>query len=105
MSGVKFFLIFTVIFFTKSATSQELYVFSEPASNMPAHSISGKITGHFVSSDNIYGRFTQRYMPELMFGLSKKLMVHLSATISNMHTTNFKFESYSLYTKYRFFSK
>jgi hypothetical protein len=71
---------------------------------MPAHSISAKLTGHFVGSDNIYGRFSQRYMPEIMFGFSKKLMVHVSATFADMHTDDFKFESISLYGKYRFLS-
>jgi hypothetical protein len=84
--------------------AQELYVFTEPASNMPAHSISAKLTGHFVTSDNIYGRFSQRYMPEVMLGINKKLMVHLSSTFANMHTNNFRFESVSMYAKYRFIS-
>ncbi len=86
------------------ADAQELYVFSEPASNMPANSISAKITDHFVTSDRIYGRFSQRIMPEIMFGFNKNLMVHLSTTFSNMHTAQFRFESYSLYAKYRFLS-
>lgn len=88
-----------------ATSAQELYVYSEPASNMPAHSISTKLTGHFVGSDNIYGRFSQRYMPEIMFGFSKKVMVHVSATFADMHTDDFKFESVSLYGKYRFLSK
>src|SRR5258705_5581426 len=85
-----------IVFISLQAAGQELYVFSEPASNMPAHSISAKLTGHFVTSNRIYGRFSQRYMPELMFGISKKLMLHLVATMGNMHTTGFRFESYSL---------
>jgi hypothetical protein len=85
--------------------AQELYVYSEPASNMPARSMSAKLTGHFVARDNIYGRFSQRYMPEIMLGLSKKWMVHVSATFADMHTSNFDFESVSLYGKYRFLSK
>lgn len=93
-----------ILFIALKSGGQELYVFSEPASNMPAHSLSAKLTGHFVTNDKIYGRFTQRYMPEVMLGISKKLMVHLSATMSNMHTNNFRFESYSIYAKYRFFS-
>jgi hypothetical protein len=88
-----------------NARAQELYVYSEPASNMPAHSISAKLTGHFVGSDNVYGRFSQRYMPEIMFGFSKKLMVHVSATFADMHTDDFNFESVSLYAKYRFLSR
>ena len=84
--------------------AQELYVFSEPASNMPAHSISVKLTDHFVTNDKIYGRLSQRFMPQVMFGFSKKFMVHAGATISNMHTSVFRYESFNLYAKYRFLS-
>lgn len=83
---------------------QELYVFTEPASNMPAHSISAKLTDYFVTRNKIYSRFSQRFMPQAMFGFSKKFMVHIGATISNMHTTGFRYESFNLYAKYRFFS-
>lgn len=99
-----------IIFFTLSflltamAQGQELYVYSEPASNMPAHSISAKLTGNYVTSDNIYGRLSQRYRPEIMFGFSKKVMLHLSGTFANMHTSNFGFESVAIYGKYRFLS-
>jgi hypothetical protein len=99
----KLFVVLFVFAFTKT-NAQELYVFTEPASNMPSHSISTKLTGHFVAKDNIYGRFSQRYMPEIMFGISKKLMVHASATFADMHTEDFGFESVSLYAKYRFLS-
>ena len=93
------------VFSWQVTRAQELYVYSEPASNMPARSISAKLSAHLVSSDNIYGRFSQRYMPEIMFGFSKKLMVHVSATFADMHTNNFAFESTGLYVKYRFLSK
>lgn len=84
--------------------AQELYVFSEPASNMPAHSINLKLTAHFPTQRNIYSSFPQRYMPEIMFGISKKVMLHVSSTVGNMHTKDFRFESVSLYGKYRFLS-
>jgi len=100
-----FCTLLVIVLLAGQAQAQELYVYTEPASNMPAHSISTKLTGHFVTSDNIYGRFSQRYMPEIMFGISKKIMVHASATFADMHTNNFRFESFSLYTKYRFLSK
>ncbi|NOT50794.1 MAG: hypothetical protein HOP10_05915 [Chitinophagaceae bacterium] len=85
--------------------AQELYVFTEPASNIPAHSISVKLTDHFVTSDNIYKRFSHRLMPQVMFGISKKLMVHAGVTLSNMHTNEFLYESFNIYAKYRFLSK
>jgi hypothetical protein len=93
------------VLFVTAAKGQELYVYSEPASNMPSKSISGKFTGIFVPDDNMYGKLAQRYRPEIMFGFSKKVMVHLSGTFANMHTTNFGFESVALYGKYRFLSK
>lgn len=96
-----------LLFFVSGLTclqAQELYVYTEPASNMPAHSVSAKLTGHFVTNDNIYGRFSHRYMPEVMLGLNRNLMVHVSATFANMHTNNFRFESVSVYGKYRFLS-
>src|SRR6187549_4005364 len=89
---------------SRAATGQELYVFSEPASNMPAKSISFKLTDHFVTSDKIYGRLSQRVMPQVMFGLSKKWMIHAGATFANMHTADFKYESVNFYAKYRFLS-
>src|SRR5882672_5111395 len=101
---MKGFLFSIVVLLATTGYSQELYVFSEPASNMPAHSLSFKLTGHFVANDPIYGRFSQRYMPQLMLGASKKLMIHLGATFSDMHTANFLYESFSVYAKYRFLS-
>ena len=46
---MKFFLVIA-FFISINAAGQELYVYSEPASNMPAHSISTKLTGHFVTA-------------------------------------------------------
>lgn len=92
------------IFFAVKAKGQELYVYTEPASNMPAHSISLKLTDHFVTSDNIYNRFSHRLMPQVMFGISKKFMFHIGGTIANMHTPDFRYESVNFYAKYRFLS-
>jgi hypothetical protein len=43
-------------------------------------------------------------MPEIMFGLGRKMMLHVSSTFANMHTNDFRFESVSMYAKYRFLS-
>ncbi len=93
-----------VLLNARAGTAQELYVFTEPASNMPSRSISAKLTGHFVATDNIYGRFTQRYMPEIMCGFNKNLMMHAYATFANMHTSSMGFEAAGMYAKYRFLS-
>ena len=88
-----------------NAAAQELYVYTEPASNMPAHSISAKLTGNFIaknqSADN---RFMQRYTPEVMIGVNKKLMWHIGGSFANMHTGNLRWESVYTYLKYRFIS-
>jgi hypothetical protein len=84
--------------------AQELYVFSEPASNIPAHSLSVKLKNHFVTRDNIYGRFSNRLMPQLFFGLHKNLMLRAGISVANMHTPDTRFESYNLYAKYRIIS-
>lgn len=94
-----------LLFFAYETRGQELYVFTEPASNMPAHSISLKLTDHFVTSDKIYDRFSHRVMPQLMFGISRKFMFHIGGTIANMHTPDFRYESVNFYAKYRFLSK
>lgn len=91
-------------FFVLAARSQELYVFTEPASNMPAKSISVKLSGMFMGPQQWNDRFMQRYMPEVMFGLSKKWMIHLGTTFGDMHTSNFAWESIYTYVKYRFLS-
>ena len=98
-------LLMLMICFAFNSKAQELYVFTEPASNIPAHSISLKLTDHFVTSDNIYNRFSHRLMPQVMLGVSKKLMFQIGGTFSNMHTPDFKAESINFYTKYRFLSK
>lgn len=99
-------LFILVLLFTAFRMSgQELYVFSEPASNVPAHSLSVKLTNHFVTSDKIYGRFSHRLMPQVYLGVSKKFMVAAGGTFANMHTPNFRYESVNLYAKYRFLSK
>lgn len=92
------------VLFSKFILAQELYVYTEPASNMPANSVSAKFSA-MLANDNHSNRTLQRYMPELMVGLSKKWMMHANVTISNMHQRNFIFESARLYGKWRFFSK
>jgi hypothetical protein len=101
---MKKLFILPILFFSISLFGQELYVFTEPASNMPAKAVYVRTTGHFSGTSQRYDRFTQRYTPEVMLGISKKLMIHIGGTFSNMHTTNMVGESVFLYGKYRFLS-
>lgn len=96
-------LIGGMLLFT-SVHAQELYVFSEPASNMPAKSISAKASAKIAKS-TMDNRWMQRYTPEIMFGLNKKWMVHGAATFSDMFSNNVRWESARVYAKYRFLSR
>lgn len=86
------------------AASQELYPYSEPASNMPSHSISLK--GSSMFSRSVHTRsLAQRHMAEIMLGLNRKWMVHGSLLFSDMHEQKFIWEGAKTYAKYRFVSK
>lgn len=87
-----------------AGSAQELYVFSEPASNMPARSLGFKLTSMFGKGVHS-SRTLQRYMPEFQAGISKKLMLHANLSFSDMHQPAFIFESARIYTKWRFLSK
>ena len=93
----------SILLFTGFAVGQELYVFSEPASNMPAKSLSLKLGSMFMKGVHS-NRILQRYTPEVMFGISKKWMLHTTVSFSDMHEEKFIFESARLYAKYRFLS-
>lgn len=100
------YFLFTVfsLFFFIGVNAQELYVYSEPASNLPARSLSLKLKHQSVTKDAIFGRYSYRYTPQVMVGLTKKLMLRAAASIGNMQTQRAKLESMQLYAKYRILS-
>lgn len=97
--------IFILLLFIYNATAaQELYVSTEPASNMANGSIGIRLNSKLFKM-NHDGKFkSYRIEPEIMFGLSKSTMVHIAAYGSNMFQNNFRIEGASLYGKYRLFS-
>jgi hypothetical protein len=97
------FLFLAAIVVANRVGAQELYPFSEPASNNPAQSISVKATA-IIHGDVHSERTLQRYMPEVALGLSKKWMVKAGANFSNMHQNKMIWEGGRLYAKYRFLS-
>ena len=100
---MKFLLLLILLIPAVISNGQELYPYTEPASNMPARSISVKMTGMF--GKGVHGnRLEQRYSPEVMFGLSKKWMLHAGLTFSNMYENFYYYESARIYAKYRFLS-
>ena len=101
---MKINLLITALLVTVSAEAQELYVFSEPASNMPSKSVSIKQTGKWLRNV-VAGRTESRHTTELMFGVNKNFMIHGAATFSDMYTRSQRFESIRTYAKYRFLTR
>lgn len=83
-----------------AAFSQELYIFTEPASNMPTKSIGVRLTNEGMFNNP---GFMSRTIPEVMFGFNKNLMAHAQAFLSDMDG-KYRLEGGSLYAKYRFIS-
>jgi len=82
------------------AEAQELFVFTEPASNMAAKSAGLRLNNYLMKEKD---RYNYHLLPELMFGISKKIMLHAEMFLSNRNN-KFVAEGGSLYLKYRFFS-
>lgn len=97
------FILLTFLSFQVNA--QELFVVTEPASNVPAESISFKL-GQSLMNEQYKAGYNYHMMPEITWGLSKDLMVRASGFISNRKSTSadLKTEGGSLYVKYRFLS-
>ncbi|NLR57009.1 hypothetical protein HGH93_02785 [Chitinophaga polysaccharea] len=84
-------------------SAQELYVNTEPASNMPAHSLGIRLTNKFFNMEHSREN-GMRFEPEIMWGVNKKLMLHLQGYASNMMQSSVRAEGGSVYAKYRFLS-
>lgn len=82
--------------------AQELYVFSEPASNMPAKSAGLKYAAKLLEARD--GTVEQRHMLEMQMGFSKKWMTHISTSFSDMYSRGLQWESGRIYSKYRLIS-
>jgi hypothetical protein len=80
--------------------SQELYVNTEPASNMATHSLGIRLEnqGYFNPG------YKNRTSLEVMYGESRHLMVHASLYGSDFYQDHQHFEGGSVYAKYRFLS-
>jgi hypothetical protein len=99
---MKIFFLATVVFLLGICLrghAQELYVFSEPASNMAAKSVGIRLTNEGIFNAGAMNRT----IPELMISFNKKLMVHAQGFFSDMDG-GYRLEGASAYAKYRFLS-
>lgn len=83
--------------------AQELYVYSEPASNMPARSIGVKASSKWLRNA-MNGRVENRQTADLGFGLNKNLMIHAATSFSDMYSSSLRVEGVRTYAKYRFYT-
>ncbi|BAV09778.1 hypothetical protein SAMN05421788_1011210 [Filimonas lacunae] len=82
--------------------AQELFVFSEPASNMPAKSMGVRLTSN-IMTQRMTGTPDYQLLPEVMLGVNKKLMLHGEGYVSNSNGTT-RVEGGGVYAKYRFYT-
>ncbi len=82
--------------------AQELFVVTEPASNMPSGAVGFRLN-QSVTKRVLQNGFDYFLMPELMWGINKGWMMHTSIFASN-GTSNLEAEGGSIYAKYRIFS-
>jgi hypothetical protein len=85
--------------------AQELYVNTEPASNMASGSIGFRLLSKVYKMNYKNSFDAYRIEPEIMLGASRRWMVHIAGYGSNMFQKKFKIEGGSLYAKYRFYSQ
>jgi len=89
-------------FINASAFAQELFSFTEPASNMSAKSMGLRMNVNYMKGfqrdkNSLY------ISPEIMIGISRKIMIHGETFFSNQQQ-QFQFKGASFYAKYRLFS-
>ena len=99
---MKLLLAFGLIWLFQPAKGQELFTFSEPASNMAAGSMGIRLNNYFMNE--AYSSTTNYHLvPEIMVGVNKKLMLHGEVFFSN-NNKDLSFEGGAFYAKYRFYS-
>src|ERR1700712_2638020 len=96
-------MVVCLLFFLIKNNAQELYVFTEPASNMATKSVGLRLNNYWMKNPQTS---TTNYLlvPEIMVGASKKLMLHGDVYLSNQNQSGVGFQGGSVYGKYRFYS-
>jgi len=99
---MKLYITISLLVFSVSAWSQELFSVIEPASNKAARSITFRLDNTMMDDLNS-AKVNYHMIPEVMIGISKKLMLSGNLFFSN-RSDKFSYEGGSLYAKYRFLS-
>lgn len=98
---MRLLLFLACLFTTVAASSQELFINTEPASNMAAHSVGLRYNMSAYSNDGI---LRTQINPEIMYGASTRWMLHASAFANNWYGRDYQLRGFNAYAKYRFYS-
>jgi hypothetical protein len=96
-------ILFFLLFASSKMHAQELFSFTEPASNMPAHSLGTRIS-NYLMNDESGSKYYYYTVPELMLGVNNKLMIHADGFFNN-YPESFAAVGFGVYAKYRFLAK
>ena len=99
---MKFVYSFFIFSFSLFSQAQELFVVTDPASNVPANSLAVNAMQSLFKEEYKSG-YSYHIMPEVTYGLNKNLMFRTTSFVSN-GVSGLNFEGAGLYAKYRFFS-
>lgn len=100
---MKILVFISLLFCSKILVAQELFVFTEPASNMAAKSIGLRVNNGFLKN-NETNKINYFLNPEIMWGVSRKTMAHVATFINNGAGNRFSINGASFYLKYRLLS-
>ncbi len=94
---------FIVVFLlTQCSFGQELFLVTDPASNVPANSLGVNVL-QSAFKEQIKTGYNYHLMPEVTYGINKNLMVRGTAFLSNRGNAMVA-EGGSVFAKYRFYS-
>jgi hypothetical protein len=99
---MKKILLILILFSSGKLYAQELFLFTEPASNMAKGNIGARLNNTLMENSTT-SSYKYHLIPEVMFGVSRKVMVHTDIFLSD-ETNKFTSNGASVYAKYRFFS-
>ncbi|HMC99540.1 MAG TPA: hypothetical protein VKH37_05275 [Ferruginibacter sp.] len=100
---MRFLVILGLCFLFGKASAQELFVFTEPASNMATGTLGIRMNNSFMYGSSSFDASYQ-FAPELMLGVNKKLMLHVEGFFNNSNNNRFSYVGIAGYAKYRFYS-
>jgi len=92
-----------VIFIFQIGFTQELFLLTDPASNVPANSLAINVL-QSAFKEKMESGYNYHLMPEVTYGLNRNLMFRASAFISNINSQLIT-EGGSFMAKYRFYSE